>query len=245
MSSHVHAALEETALEFLKDPLLQTRYALFLGYYMDTLFKTREDLFKSSLEMLLTSIAFEDPARRAIALQSADTLRTIIIDEDLRPRIGQLTPFITPLLANYCEKLEVPKFFDFLSDYVGNFASHISAQDLGTLLQCLVKRLIGEKESLTARGMKNNNIVTELLSVLQRVAEQEAFVPLVPEIELLLTPVLELLRRPNEIDFEDEILCIFVESMQRTKTLTRHAQTALELLPGLFKKYDCLFGSLL
>jgi hypothetical protein len=66
--------------------LLRSRMSLLLGYYADMLFSRHEDVFLKVINFLISSVALHGK-EKVIALQSADTLSTIIADKDLIPRL--------------------------------------------------------------------------------------------------------------------------------------------------------------
>jgi hypothetical protein len=59
--------------------LLRVRMSLLLGYYADMLFKKYPDAFLKIINFLIQSISLTGD-QKVIALQSADTLNTIISD---------------------------------------------------------------------------------------------------------------------------------------------------------------------
>ena len=71
--------------------LLRARMSLLLGYYADMLFSKHDDIFIKVFNFLISSIALHG-GEKVIALQSADTLSTIIADKDLIPRLSPHLP---------------------------------------------------------------------------------------------------------------------------------------------------------
>ena len=66
--------------------LVRARYALFLGYLVDMLYKDRDEAFRETIFFLYRSVNLRGEDK-AIALQSIDTLKTVTCDQDLFPRI--------------------------------------------------------------------------------------------------------------------------------------------------------------
>ena len=77
--------------------LLQARMSLLLGYYADMLFIKFEQAFLKSINFLIRSVALTGD-RKVVAIQSADTLSTIVSDKDLIPRIEPYLPTLIPVL---------------------------------------------------------------------------------------------------------------------------------------------------
>jgi hypothetical protein len=71
--------------------LLRARMSLLLGYYADMLFSKHDEIFIKVFNFLISSIALHG-GEKVIALQSADTLSTIIADKDLIPRLSPHLP---------------------------------------------------------------------------------------------------------------------------------------------------------
>lgn len=59
--------------------LVRARYALFLGYLVDMLYKDKDDAFRETIFFLYQSVNLKG-ADKAIALQSIDTLKTVTCD---------------------------------------------------------------------------------------------------------------------------------------------------------------------
>lgn len=71
--------------------LMRARMSLLLGYYADMLFKKYEPAFLKVVDFLITSVALTGE-QKVVALQSADTLSTIVSDVDLVPRLEPHLP---------------------------------------------------------------------------------------------------------------------------------------------------------
>lgn len=59
--------------------LVRARYALFLGYLVDMLYKDKDDAFRDTIFFLYRSVNLKGE-QKAIALQSIDTLKTVTCD---------------------------------------------------------------------------------------------------------------------------------------------------------------------
>lgn len=71
--------------------LMKSRMSLLLGYYADMLFTKYESAFLKVMDFLLESLSLTG-SQKVVALQSADTLNTIISDKDLIPRLEPHLP---------------------------------------------------------------------------------------------------------------------------------------------------------
>lgn len=103
--SSIFATIEKVFTHYIDEiinndsKLIKVRYSLFLGYLIDVMYKNQPDAFKNTVLFLYTTVDLvgED---KAIALQSIDTLKTVVCDQDLIPRITQLD-----LLPQLLEKI--------------------------------------------------------------------------------------------------------------------------------------------
>jgi hypothetical protein len=73
--------------------LIKCRIALMLGYFADNMFLKNHDLFLKTIEFLMKGLALED-MDKALSLQSADTLKSVISEQDL---VSRLEAFIASL----------------------------------------------------------------------------------------------------------------------------------------------------
>lgn len=98
--------------------------SLLLGYYADMLFEKHEDAFVKIIDFLIKSVALLGE-QKVIALQSADTLNTIISDKDLVPRLEPHLPRILTVLNECNLKIQIKLYFNFLQDFVKYYHSAI------------------------------------------------------------------------------------------------------------------------
>ena len=82
--------------------ILRARMSLLLGYYADMLFRHNNQEFLRVIYFLIDSLSLQDD-KKVVALQSADTLNTIISDVDLIPRLEPELPHLIEKL-NECNK---------------------------------------------------------------------------------------------------------------------------------------------
>ena len=63
--------------------ILRTRMSMLLGYYADILFTNHEVAFMQAIKFLFESMSFIEGHEHVLALQSVDTMNTIVNDVDL------------------------------------------------------------------------------------------------------------------------------------------------------------------
>jgi hypothetical protein len=80
--------------------ILRQRFSLLLGYYADMLFLEHNEAFIFSMQFLFESVSFgKNTIESVIALQSIDSLSTVVSDGDLAPRLTSILPDIVKILC--------------------------------------------------------------------------------------------------------------------------------------------------
>jgi len=116
--------------------------SLLLGYYADMLFEKYRDAFLKTIDFLISSLQLGGE-EKVIALQSADTLNTIISDRDLAPRLRPEVPRIIGNLVHSNLTIKIPLYFNFLLDLVKFYHAAIDHHVI-VFLQSLVQRILKE-----------------------------------------------------------------------------------------------------
>jgi len=91
--------------------------SLLLGYYADMLFERFPVAFIKTIDFLILSLAYQKE-EKVIALQSADTLNTIISDKDLIPRLEGEIPRLIEVLKELNLKINLNLYFNFVLEFV-------------------------------------------------------------------------------------------------------------------------------
>lgn len=107
----------------MNNPLLISRLILFLGYFIDILYTEQEETFIEVLQMLVFSLK---SSNLAIVHQATDTLKTIISDRDIIPRIMPHIPDLLGFIEQCFETVNIPSFFDFTSEVIKCYQTSIS-----------------------------------------------------------------------------------------------------------------------
>ena len=97
--------------------LIQSRLALFLGYFADILFRGDDEKFKTwLLNFLLGSIGYPEQSI-VVGYQSCETLVTLIGDKQLIPKIEKYVLEIWTISIEYIMTSSLTLFFDFLNEF--------------------------------------------------------------------------------------------------------------------------------
>lgn len=116
--------------------------SLLLGYYADMLFKKYPDAFMKIINFLITSISLTGK-HKVIALQSADTLNTIISDVDLVPRLEPELPKLMVTINECTLKINIKLYFNFLLDFVKHY-HHAIGDSVIPFVEAIVQRILKE-----------------------------------------------------------------------------------------------------
>lgn len=75
------------------------------------------------MTFLFESVGYDNTtAESVIALQSIDTLCTVVSDSDLAPRLEPILPKVVEILNNLTPRISYPAYFEFLSEFVKYYA---------------------------------------------------------------------------------------------------------------------------
>jgi hypothetical protein len=223
--------------------------SLLLGYYADMLFKKYVDAFVKVIDFLVKSVALHGK-EKVIALQSADTLSTIVSDKDLIPR---LEPHLPGLLMTICQlnhNITVKLYFNFVLDFVKFY--HRSIVDVGcgenviVLVQSLVQRIQKELRLCHETGTRNNLIINKCWNIIRYISELDTIMPkYAASIEEQLKPLFEFMVDPTKIEFEDDIVLTIKSIIKKTNQVSPVMWTLFPLLTKVFEKNKNTFGNLL
>ena len=139
--------------------LLECRLSLFLGYYIDILYREDNETFLKVLQMLVSSM---DSEKLSLAHQSLDTLNTIISDKDLIPRVTPLISELTKFVISCMKKVNIPLFFSFVSELLKWYTNGLSKEDHLSLLESVVDRLQLEVKDIRENNFKTNMAIQKI-----------------------------------------------------------------------------------
>jgi hypothetical protein len=195
--------------------LMKARMSLLLGYYADMLFIKYESAFIKVMDFLIESLSLTG-LQKVVALQSADTLNTIVSDKDLIPRLEPHMPRLIKVLNQCNLKINIKLYFNFLQDFV-KYYHHAIGPDVTPIAQSLVVRILQELKLCHEKGEKNNIIINKCWNVIRMICELDSFMPTYSrEIEETLKPLFEFMMDPEKIEFEDDIVLTIKSFIKKT-----------------------------
>ena len=236
-----------------------------LGYYIDILYKKDESIFFEVISMFIQSLTANEE-NYALAFQSADTLNTIINDNDIIPRI---TPFINELLEKVSECIivvEIPDFFEFISEIFKFYRESITKDSLILIIRCIVRRILNDVNMNSSKESKGKNpfqveeskasgkshssskstiIISRCWSIIIDILKCKEFIETsLPEIEEELKVLFGLLWDPNKIDFDDDIIKWMKIIISNSRQLSDTMKVLFPYMKNSFEKHKFLFSEL-
>lgn len=229
--------------------LLRSRMSLLLGYYADMLFSKHEDVFLKVINFLISSVALHG-SEKVVALQSADTLSTIIADKDLIPRLQHHLPSLIKTLCHCNTVITIKLYFDFVQDFVKYYNKAMinvgCGEDIIPFVQSLVQRILTELKLCHERGERNNLIINKCWNIIRLITELDTFMPTyATPIEEQLKPLFEFMTDPSKIEFEDDIVLTIRSFIKKTNEVSPVMWTLFPLMIKVFEKNKRTFGNLL
>lgn len=231
VKKHVDKLFKESTL------LIQCRLALMLGYYADVLFDKDELKFHMILNFLIDCLTYENE-KGVLALQSADTLKTIMIDVDI---IIKIEATIGNYLDKFCKIMEVtkmPEVFEIILGVITTYSEVMDNSNVTNLLNTLTKRIMTEFELCKNNNTKTNIIITHCWNVIRAIVEQNCFYPImIDEIENKIIPLFNFMTKPQEIDFDDDIISVASTLIQKRHEVSEPYKTFFVVLNLTYEKY--------
>lgn len=223
---------------------MKSRMSLLLGYYADMLFLKYESAFLKVMDFLLESLSLSGP-QKVVALQSADTLNTIISDKDLIPRLEPHLPRLIKVLNQCNQKITIKLYFNFLQDFVKYYNQAIG-EDVISLASSLVQRILVELKSCHEKGERNNLIINKCWNVLRMICEMDSFMPQhSAPLEETLKPLFEFMVDPSKVEFEDDIVLTIKSFIKKCGQISPVIWALFPHLYKVFQKNKSTFGNLL
>ncbi len=224
--------------------LIKSRLALMMGYYADNMYTSNNEMFLEAFRFLIKGMG-EKGANKAFSLQCVDTLKTIINDSDVINKVQRFVNSLMEVLSIMVFDNEISSFFDVVMLMITTYASVLNKEVL-VLLRALVTRVEKEMVQLKQGSCKSNIYITGCWNVIRAIVEQDAFHPvLTEEIEKELYPMMNYLEKPEDIEFDDDILQAITTIIKKKGQLSTELFKVFPFLQNFYKKYKGVFGDLL
>jgi len=189
--------------------VLRARFSLLLGYYADMLFSKHNEAFIKTMDFLFHSVGYENKTpETVIALQSIDTLNTVVSDSDLAPRLEPMLPRIVEILCQLTGVICYPAYFEFLSEFV-KFYAVVLKDYVHSILGSVINRILAEQhkiQSNTEEKTPGTVVIGKCWNVIKMICERHEYMPEMHSmIEDMLKQLYVFMTDPKKISFEDDI----------------------------------------
>jgi hypothetical protein len=239
----IKAELESTvemlfvSLESLQSDLVRTRFCLMLKYYSEYLFLFEQaPKFNFLVQYLLSCMESRCPA---LSLQASSSLNHIMIEDELMFRIDDLAFDVIECYTQLIPKMHSKAFFESLEELVLKYTDHMRCF-ASRLVSSLVSRVL--QEVPTATSKKDSIVLSKSLNVIRELAGlTELEVPLLETIESQAEGLMMLLRYPQAISFEDDLLTMQRSFIFKMQMVSETGWQVFECLPKVFAKYKGQF----
>ena len=182
-----------------------------------------------------------------IALQSIDTLNTIVSDSDLAPRLEPMLPQIVEILNQMTPVIKYPAYFEFLSEFV-KFYAVVLKQFILPILSTVINRILAEQNILAADPSDKSPsvIINKSWNVIRLICDRPEYMPaLNNEIEEMLKQLFVFMIEPTNINFEDDIVMNVKQFIRRNKCVSVTQWEIFNQFPKVLAKNKDSFGNLL
>jgi hypothetical protein len=124
-----------------------------------------QDRFKATLRFLVTSMALNGN-EKAISKQAADTMHTVVSDQDLYLRFKSFAYELFPIILEMSQSINISLFWEFLSDFIRQYQAEIGNQ-APIFMKAIVARVEKELAKCHAKGERNNNVINKCMHCIQ------------------------------------------------------------------------------
>lgn len=228
---------DHLAYFFNASPLIKNRICLIVRFYVQVLFIHEENKFFETVKFVVFCCNTKENKSLAVNGQASETLTCIFQDEEALLRIYNFLPDIIRYIIEIIKFQQGKGFFEALFEMVDTNIS-VALPHLDSLIPNLVEK-IAEVHRNSFEDKKRDKIVIEKCwSIIQCITNSRRVdISTAIEIENTIVPLLEYLKNPVEIEFDEKILQFQVTLMKKCEAVTRVGWGIFELLPLLQSKY--------
>ena len=232
-------------MDIAKQVILRSRLSLMIGYYGDMLFTQNPEAFKKSSCFLFESIGESQGPLKVIALQSVDTLTTIVVDADIAQRFMAFLPDIIEIIKDLIAKVRFPQFFEFVLEFIKYYCRVLNELVL-ELFNALVRRVCQEQTERQQKSDPSSVIINKSMNILRMIIEKKEYISAFPEqLQEGLKPLFLFMADPTKIPFYEYIIIILKSFIKKTNRVSPTDWEIFHLFPLVLAKNSDSFGNLL
>lgn len=226
--------------------LIKNRLCMLIHYYCEFIFVEDDTAFHSLLLVVLNCANPQVNSFPSVNVQASETLNYMLQEEDVIVRIYSYIPEIITSLIQLIDCQHNKAFFEALQETITTNMPLIMPH-LALLVPKLIGKVLSEMEERKNKNKKNKTsiIIVKCWNIIRAIIEYHNLTTeQILELESQFSPLLEKIKNPKEIDFDDDIILFEVTVMRRCKTVTNIAWSIFAQLPLVQEKYDNTFVQL-
>lgn len=236
-----------SALVSVRSGLVQARLCLFLYFYFESMFEG-ETTTQLCLHFLLSSL---NPTlvHPAVHIQACTTFSAFVQDEEIMLRVENCLPLVLSKMTEVLPYQKEKAFFETLQELVVSDPSSVIPQ-IQPLLSGLVAKIKQEQAEIdTATKPKSKKkeslIIVKCWNIIRTITDSKQIIPQYAALaEEVLSPLFEYINTPEAVEFEDDIVLVWISLIKKCQAVTPRGWLVFERLPLVQQKYHGDFGQL-
>ena len=231
----------------VRSGLVQARLCLFLYFYFETMFEG-EATTQICLQFLLNSL---NPTRvhPAVHIQACTTFSAFVQDEEIMLRVENCLPLVLSKMTEVLPFQKEKAFFETLQELVVSDPTAVIPH-ISQLLSGLVAKIKQEQGEIdaapkTKSKKKESIIIVKSWNIIRTVTDSKHIVPQYAGlVEDVLAPLFEYINVPEAVEFEDDIVLVWISLIKKCQAVTPRGWLIFERLPLVQRKYEGDFGQI-
>ena len=231
---------------------MQSRICLFLGYYLEDVFVSKDmnilqqNYFSKYFFYIVNflKLSFQiDP----VALQALDSIDHILKNKE---NLELIKIIINDAFSNFVtltRTTQISQLFDLIQELLNDYFLYLKNKEefLNNLLICLRDRIFDEMNKIKGSSNTSNIFINKSWNIIRSLSENKYFlVDYINIMETDLYQLFELLKDPNQIDFDEDILLLIAEFIKKSKRISTLERSLFQYFGLYFEKYHFVFGNL-
>ena len=224
--------------------LIKNRLCMLIQYYCEYVFVEDNVAFHGLLLVILNCASPKLNDIPGVNVQASETLSFMLKEEEVLCRIYSRIPEVMELLIKLIDCQNSKGFFEALQEIISTNIN-IVIPHVAVLVPALVSKVVNEVGRRKEKKKKNSIIIVKCWNIIRTLVECNSFsVEQVMELETKFAQLLEFIKTPKDIEFDDDIILFEVAVMRKCKAVTQIGWSVFPHLPMVQDKYDNTFVQL-
>ena len=221
--------------------ILLDKLCLFLGKYSIQFYSNNDNNFNDNncisliIKFLLENIIKYNNSYPGISFQSCNSFIELLLDDDFNKinNINEIFLLYFPKLIDIIKDSNVNLIFDVIDEIVNKISLNDNSEmQLNLLKNCAIR--------IQLEFTKNNNnnsdslIIDKLFTIINHFIDKNDF----KNFEEILSPIINYIKNPTKINFEDDILNIITKYMEKNNVILNLNPDILKVIPKIIEKEE-------